>query len=175
MGQEGDEIGTGDPVLDGNPYADSEAWSIPRMRWRELEKLVAAGWAIGAHTRTHWFLTTIPEGPEGDEHIRYELTRGKADIEENLGVPAEDFAYPNSMWNDRIEGMVRDVYRTARHCRMFGQAEYITRRTDPYRLPTMNVSYLLPFEDYPRLVCRTDPGYVYYRETCAVGNSPSQS
>ena len=44
-------IADGDPYLDGNPLADTEAWSVARMRWRELEKLVEADWCIGAHTR----------------------------------------------------------------------------------------------------------------------------
>ena len=32
-----------------------------------------------------------------------------------------------------------------------------TVETDPYRLPTMNINYLLPFEDFRRLVDRSEP------------------
>ena len=157
-------VADGDPWLDGNPLADTEAWSIARMRWRELEKLVEADWEIAAHTRTHWFLTDIPEGSEGDERVMYELVRGKEDIEANLGVTPAQFGYPNALWNERVEAMVKQVYRTARHGQYFGRAQYITRETDPYRLPTMNISYLLPFEDFKRLVDRSDPAHEYYPE-----------
>jgi len=162
-------VADGDPWLDGNPLADTEAWSVARMRWRELEKLVEAGWDIAAHTRTHWFLTEIPAGPEGDERIMVELVRGKEDIEANLGITPTHFGYPNVLWNERIEAMVKQVYESARHGQYFGRAEYITRQTDPYRLPTMNVSYLLEFDDFQRLVERSDPEYEYYPECRSVG------
>ncbi len=167
-------IADGDPWLDGNPHADTEEWSVARMRWRELEKLVEAGWAIGAHTRTHWYLTTIEPGPAGDDHIRRELVQGKSDIAAALGVTAEDFAYPNGLWDERVERMVKQVYRSARHFRVFGQAEYITRPTDPYRLPTLNINYALDFEEFRRLVCRTDPDHFFYEQGRVIGHEPSE-
>jgi len=167
-------VADGDPWLGGNPHADTEEWSLARMRWRELERLVEAGWAIGAHTHTHWYLTTIEEGPAGDDHIRRELVQGKADIAAALGFNAEDFAYPNGMWDDRIEQMVKEVYRSARHFRVFGQAEYITRQTNPYRLPTMNINYALELEDYQRLVSHTNPNHIFYPEGRTIGHGPSE-
>ena len=161
----------GDPWLDGNPLADTEVWSIPRMRWRELEALVEAGWDIAAHTRTHWMLTSIPGGPDGDAHIMNELARGKTDIEENLGVTATHFTYPNGLWNERVEGMVKQVYRSARHFHCFGRARYITKGTDPYRLPTMNINSMLSFEDFRRLVDRTAPDHEYCPESRAIGHA----
>lgn len=157
-------VADGDPWLDGNPLADTEAWSVARMRWRELEKLVEAGWDIAAHTRTHWFLTDLPEGPAGNERIMYELVRGKEDIEAHLGITPTHFGYPNALWNERCEAMVKQVYETARHGQYFGRARYITCETDCYRLPTMNISYLLGFDDFRRLVKRSDPDYEYYPE-----------
>jgi len=157
-------VADGDPWLDGNPLADTEVWSVPRMRWTELEKLVEAGWDIAAHTRTHWFLTDLPAGPDGDKRIRYELLRCKEDIEVNLGISPSHFGYPNALWNEHVEGMVKQVYKSARHGQYYGKAQYIVRDTNPYRLPTMNVSYLLNFEDFQRLVLRTDPDYDFYPE-----------
>ena len=46
-----------------------------------------------------------------------------------------------------------------------GRAEYITQGSDPYRLPAMNVNYLLPFEDFKRLVNRTATDHEYYPES----------
>ena len=93
-----------------------------------------------------------------------ELVRGQEDIEVNLGVTTTNFAYPNTLWNEQIEEMVKQVYRTARHAQYCGTAQYVTRETNPYRLPAMNVSYLLPFDDFKRLVLRTDPEFEYYPE-----------
>ncbi len=164
-------IADGDPWLDGNPLADTEAWGVARMRWRELEKLVDAGWDIAAHTRTHWFLTDLPQTPEGDQRIMYELNRGKEDIQANLGVMPTHFGYPNALWNQRIEAMVKQVYQSARHATYTGPARYITRDTDPYRLPTMNVNYFMSFDEFKGLVNRTDPQYEYYVADCAVTQS----
>ena len=157
-------VADGDPWLDGNPLADTEAWSVARMRWLELEKLVEAGWDIAAHTRTHWFLTDLPEGPEGDERIMAELVRGKEDIQIHLGITATHFGYPNALWNERCENLVKQVYKTARHGQYFGRAQYITHRTDPHRLPAMNINYLLGFENFRRLVLHTEPQHEYYPE-----------
>jgi hypothetical protein len=60
--------------------------------------------------------------------------------------------------------MVKPVYPTARHGHDYGKAKYITHHTNRYCLPAMNIRYLLPFEDFQRLVLRTDPEYKYYPE-----------
>jgi len=150
-------------LADGDPSL-AASWAVqpPRMRWRELEKLVEAGWEIGAHTYSHPFLVEAPEGPEGDALIMYELVRGKTDIAANLGVTPRHFAYPGNCWNERVEIMVKQVFDSARLFTAQGRAEYVTSKTDPYRLPTMNINHLLPFEDFQRLVLRTDPEYEYY-------------
>ena len=150
-------------LADGDPSLGA-SWAVqpPRMRWRELEKLIDAGWEIGAHTYSHPFLTAVPEGVEGDEQIMHELVRGKTDIAANLGVNPRHFAYPGECWNERVELMVKQVFDSARLFSAQGRAEYVTSQTDPYRLPTMNINYQLSFEDFKRLVCRTDPDYEYY-------------
>ena len=151
-------------IADGDPTVPTDMWSIARMRWPELERLIEAGWEIGAHTRTHLYLTNVPEGSEGDARIMCELDRGKSDIESHLGVTPHHFAYPNGLWNERVEAMVKQVYKSGRHYSGVGRAEYICSDTDPYRLPTMNINYLLPFEDFGRLVDRTDPDFYYFSD-----------
>ena len=155
-------IADGDPYLDGNPLADTEAWGVARMRWKELVKLVKSGWQIAAHTRTHWFLTELPKGPDGDQQIMDELVRCRQDIEDNLGIAPTHFGYPNNLWDQRSEKMVQGIYMTARHGQYFGKAEYITRNTNPYRLPGMNISHLLGFDNFQRLVEYSDPNFEYY-------------
>ena len=150
-------------LADGDP-ALGASWAVqpPRMRWRELEKLVEAGWEIGAHTYSHPFLTDVPEGAEGDTQILYELVQSKTDIAVNLGVTPRHFAYPAHCWNERVAIMVKQVFDSARLFTAQGRAEYITSQTDPYRLPTMNINYRLAFGDFELLVCRTDPDHEYY-------------
>jgi len=159
-------------LADGDPTLDAEWWSVARMRWRELEHLVDAGWSIGAHTRNHLFLNTVPDGPEGDERIMYELVQCNDDIEANLGIRPRHFAYPNGLWNDRAEELVKQVYDLARHFQCFGHAHYVTKGTDPFRLPTMNINYLLPFEEFKALVDHTDPDHDYYPGSRVIGGPP---
>ena len=79
-------------VADGDPTLPIDMWSIARMRWSELEVLIEAGWEIGAHTRTHLYLTTVPQGSQGDAQIMRELVQGLVDIEINLGVTLNDIS-----------------------------------------------------------------------------------
>ena len=146
-------------LADGDPAICSDMWSVARMRWRELERLVEAGWHIGAHTRTHLYLGTVPAGPEGDARIMWELTQGQADIEKDLGMQPRHFAYPNGSWNERTERLAKQVYDSARLFHAEGRVQYITSDTNVCRLPTMNISYQVPFEDFRALVSRTDPDF----------------
>lgn len=151
-------------LADGDPSIDSDMWSVARMRWRELEKLLEAGWEIGAHTRTHLYFNTIPVGPASDARIMWELVRGQLDIEKNLGVTARHFTYPSRSWSERAEMLVKQVYDSARLFQTFGRAGYLTNDIDPYRLPTMNINYLLPFGDFVCLVEGRQPEREYYPE-----------
>ena len=46
--------------------------------------------------------------------------------------------------------------------------------THPYRLPTMNINYHLPFDDFKRLVDGTEPQYAYYVNTEVAGETRSK-
>ena len=151
---------------------------VPRMGWAHLKDLLDAGWEIAAHTRSHIFLDTIAQGPQGDAIIMDEIAGGAEDIERTLGFKPRHFAYPGGAWNQprhftnpdlrwpkRREEMVKAVFLSARGFQWFGRAQYVTARTDPYRLPTMNINHLLPFEQFKMLVDRTDPEFEYYPET----------
>ena len=146
-------------LADGDPSVRGDMWSVARMRWRELEKLVDAGWLIGAHTRTHLYLGSLPQGVESDALIMWELVRGRVDIETNLGIQADHFAYPNGSWNEHVEGLVKQVYRSARLFHAEGPVRYITGGTDAFRLPTMNIGYQISFESFRKIVDRTDPDF----------------
>lgn len=67
------------------------------MSWGELGELVAQGWEVGSHTRSH------PRLPElGDAEIAAELTESRRECEERLGVPCRSIAYPYGEYDDRV-------------------------------------------------------------------------
>lgn len=75
---------------DARPWWDREfgvrgEW----MRWDEVRALRAAGFEIGAHTRTHADLGRV----SGEEAER-EIVGAKEDLERELGEPVGFFSYP---------------------------------------------------------------------------------
>ena len=66
-----------------------------------LARLVASGWAIGSHTRSHPFLPLLSEPAVADE-----LRDSRAALA-SLGVDARSFAYPDGRWNPALVRQVR--------------------------------------------------------------------
>ena len=65
--------------------------------WSQLRELVAAGWEIGSHSRTHPDLTSVT-----DEQLRDELEGSREDCEAELGVPCTSIAYPYGLVDHRV-------------------------------------------------------------------------
>ena len=84
---------------DGTRSWASTRWAgeIQVMGWDELDQLVAAGWEIGSHTRTHPHLTQLDDG-----QLLTELRRSREEIEENLGGPCTSIAYPYGATDSRV-------------------------------------------------------------------------
>lgn len=79
------------------------------MDERQTREWLAAGHSIGAHTRTHAWLTRIPAA-----QAREEIRASKAALEDRFGVPVEDFCYPYGDWNPAVRDEVAAAgYRTA--------------------------------------------------------------
>ena len=76
------------PVLDQWIDGPHEHELAP-MSWAELRTLVAHGWEIGSHTRSHAHLPQL-----GDERLRNELEGSRRDCEERLGISCRSIAYP---------------------------------------------------------------------------------
>jgi peptidoglycan/xylan/chitin deacetylase (PgdA/CDA1 family) len=77
----------------------STQWApeIRVMGWDELERLAAAGWEVGSHTRTHPRLPTL-----GGDELAAELRGSKEDIERALGRPCVSIAYPYGETDRRV-------------------------------------------------------------------------
>ena len=68
------------------------------LSWAELRGLVASGWEVGAHSKTHPLLTRLD-----DVALAEELRGSKLRCEEMLGVPCRTMAYPTGDFDDRVE------------------------------------------------------------------------
>src|SRR2546425_2691605 len=82
---------------------DARHGDAPRslMNWNETAGLLARGMSIGAHSRTHPYLTDLPE-PELEDEIR----RSKETIEDRLGCSVRFFSYPHGLIDERCRRSV---------------------------------------------------------------------
>lgn len=147
---------------------EAEGYGEKTATWEELGELMELGWHIGAHTVTHPNLSElVAEDPEG-EKLQWELETCDAAIEEHLGIKPRDFAFTGTSWSSVAEQKVMARYRCGRlwivgtHYQADGEeiryadlvgvtgadeadggppqaARYITRKTHPYRLPSMEI------------------------------------
>lgn len=115
------------------------------MNWEQVRECQQAGIDIGAHTRTHPILTSMPE-----REAEAEISTSKADLETQLGVPCHSFAYPNGTpidYNAAIKAMVqRAGFSNATVAFHDG-----TRRQDLYELRRFPAT--TNFERFRRALC----------------------
>ena len=142
------------------------------MTWDEMGGLVEAGWHIGAHTVSHPDLSRLSlEDPDG-EKLRAELEECDATLHEKIGVRPRDFAFTGTSFSSIAKAEVARRYRFGRlwivgsiyqvdgrkirYAELVGvpgedeadggpprAARYITRDTDPYLLPSMELQALI--------------------------------
>ncbi len=142
------------------------------LLWEEAAELAAAGWQIGAHTVTHPNLSELSRADPTGATLRAELAQCDAAIQKHLGVTPRDFAFTGTSWSTSAEREVKARYRfgrlwivgaeyqvdgkTTRYAELVGvpgpdetdggpphAARYITRESDPYRLPSMEINALI--------------------------------
>jgi peptidoglycan/xylan/chitin deacetylase (PgdA/CDA1 family) len=112
------------PELAGDDPAE-----LATMTWDELRAHADAGVAIGSHGVAHAHLTRL-----GDAEVRAELVESKRELEEQLGRPCTDFAYPYGEHDERMQRLVRAArYERAYGLREGGRNPYALRRVDLYR------------------------------------------
>jgi len=84
------------PGIDGwlnGPYRSE----LMPMSWQELGVLVAAGWEVGSHTRSHPRLTALD-----DAALAAELIESRHRCEQQLGIACRSLAYPYGDHDDRV-------------------------------------------------------------------------
>jgi peptidoglycan/xylan/chitin deacetylase (PgdA/CDA1 family) len=88
--------------------ADAGIPTLPLLDWAGLERVVARGVAIGAHTRTHAKLTTLSSA-----EIEDEMDGCVAELRTRLGVSASYFAYPYSAVSDHVAALADTRFAAA--------------------------------------------------------------
>jgi peptidoglycan/xylan/chitin deacetylase (PgdA/CDA1 family) len=78
--------------------ATEHAAELDPMTVAELADVAARGWEVGSHTRTHPWLPRL-----GDDELRDELERSKAELEQLLGAPCRTLAYPFGAHDARVD------------------------------------------------------------------------
>jgi peptidoglycan/xylan/chitin deacetylase (PgdA/CDA1 family) len=140
--------------------------------WDEIASLAAAGWTIGAHTHTHPDLSALSVQDPTGERVADELDTNNAILAEHLGTAPKDFAFTGTSFSTVAEREVKKRYRLGRlwivgaTCHVDGAevryaelagiggrdepdggppaaARYITPQSNPYRLPSMELTALL--------------------------------
>ena len=113
--------------------AGDDPEQLATMNWDELREQAARGVAIGSHAVSHPHLTTLPE-----DDLRRELNESKEEIEDRLGRPCEDLAYPYGEHDERVRAAARAAgYRQAYALRGSRSDAYAAPRLDLYRRHTV--------------------------------------
>lgn len=89
---------------------------------------------VGAHTKTHPVLSTLPAAAQRDE-----IQRGKILLEEILGRPVTSFAYPHGSRSDYTTETVTIVREAGFTCACSVLFDAVWQGTDYYQLPRVNV------------------------------------
>lgn len=127
--------------------------SEPILAVAQVHDLIAAGWEIGAHTRTHADLRRL-----AGAHLEAEVSGCRTDLEGTLGTPVDAFAYP---FGYLCPEAVAAAQRT------FGAAcTTVLRRaaTDsPHELPRVDMYYIRTLAMLARLLGGRLDGYLAVR------------
>ncbi|MGH9466419.1 MAG: polysaccharide deacetylase family protein [Terriglobales bacterium] len=105
------------------------------MDWRQVQALHRAGFRIGSHTLTHARLSVV-RGAE----LAAELRESRARLEQQLGEPVLDFAYPYGGPAD-CDAPAREAVRAAGYrCCLACHGGLAAASDSPFALPRLPVS-----------------------------------
>jgi peptidoglycan/xylan/chitin deacetylase (PgdA/CDA1 family) len=98
---------------------------------RQVRRLIAAGWEIGAHTLTHPDLTSI-----GDRQLEREVAGSRRELRRRFDVPVDFFCYPAGRYDARVIAAVRRAGYLGATTTLDGLAT----PSEPYELRRVRVS-----------------------------------
>jgi peptidoglycan/xylan/chitin deacetylase (PgdA/CDA1 family) len=101
------------------------------MTLDETRELVAQGWEVGSHTRTHASLPDID-----DRALHAEVADSRAELSEQLGVAPDLLAYPFGHHDARVREVTAESGYRAGFTFLNGR---IVSGLDAYRLPRLTI------------------------------------
>jgi peptidoglycan/xylan/chitin deacetylase (PgdA/CDA1 family) len=105
---------------------------LATMTWDELRGHAERGVAVDSHGVTHPHLTTL-----SDDELRRELADSKQEIEDELGRPCRELAYPYGEHDERVRRFARAAgYERAYGLYTDGEDPFALHRLDLYRRHT---------------------------------------
>lgn len=114
---------------------------------RQLRELRDHGFEVGAHSRSHLFLTDLDPAA-----LRAEIVDCKDELEQVLGERVDHFSCPGGRWSRAIRTVARDAgFRTVSTSR----PGTVSLPCDPFRLPRTAIVSGMPIHDFER-ICRGD-------------------
>jgi peptidoglycan/xylan/chitin deacetylase (PgdA/CDA1 family) len=112
--------------------AEPDIPTLPLMRWDDVARAKERGIEVGAHTRRHPDLTTLPDGVLADE------VAGSAErITAQIGSRPVSFAYPYGKHDLRAQQAVRGVFERACTTEM----RWVGTSDDATQLPRIDMYY----------------------------------
>jgi len=90
-----------------------------------LRRMIQPGFSVGAHSRTHPILSALDP-----EEARGEIEGSRQDLEELLGIPVRDFAYPNGRFSDFDETTCRLIVQAGYRCAVTTEPGTVRRGDD---------------------------------------------
>lgn len=103
------------------------------LTWSEVRELSRAGITFGSHTRTHPDLTRMP-GKEAEA----EMVGSKKAIEDAIGRPVAEHAYPYGAHDDAVRHLAAIHFRLACSAAL----GFASRGSDPFALERLDMYYL---------------------------------
>ena len=111
----------------------------------QLRELRAMGFEIGAHSRSHAYLSDLPP-----KAVREEIAGSKTDLEQYIGEPVDHFSCPGGRWNPAVAAIAREAgFRSVSTSR----SGLVTPSSDPFSLPRTAILDGMSLGDFSR-ICR---------------------
>jgi peptidoglycan/xylan/chitin deacetylase (PgdA/CDA1 family) len=121
--------------------------ALDKLNIEQLKFLMASGWTIGAHTRTHRTLSCL-----GQEDLVQEIVGARDDIRSWFGPTALPFAYPYGGPQHIGERAYGIVASSGYCCALTTTAGRNTPDTDRHRLRRINIEALC--QEHPEILDR---------------------
>jgi peptidoglycan/xylan/chitin deacetylase (PgdA/CDA1 family) len=110
------------------------------LNGQELLMLKQAGWEIGSHSATHPDFSRL-----NFYEVQKEVMDAKVNLQTQLGIPIDYFAYPKGRYTSGVLDMVKKAgFKLA----VTMDDGFMSTATDPYRIPRIGVDRTHKFSEF---------------------------